>query len=112
MTRRYRGKPRRAGELGPELEDPFRQKVEQLAKFYGWLVYHTHDSRRSVPGFPDLVLVCGPRLIFAELKTQKGRITPDQQRWLDALTAASVEVYVWRPADNDDVVATLTRHAA
>lgn len=93
-------------------ERAWQAQVEAIARTAGWLVYHTHDSRRSVPGFPDLVLVCGPRLIFAELKTQKGRITPDQQRWLDALTAASVEVYVWRPADNDDVVATLTRHAA
>lgn len=62
------------------------------------MAYHTHDSRRSEPGFPDLVLVKGTRLIFAELKADTGRVSPAQQRWLDALGATSRAV-VWRPRD-------------
>lgn len=90
-------------------EKAWQAQVLAIARVAGWLVYHPFDSRRSVPGFPDLTLVRGPRLIFAELKTQKGRITPEQQRWLDALGNASAEVYLWRPADHDEVTATLTR---
>jgi hypothetical protein len=93
-------------------EKAWQAQVEQIARGAGWLIYHTHDSRRSNPGFPDLVLVKGPRLIFAELKTHTGRISPDQRRWLDALGAASAEVYVWRPADQDEVLAALTRRVA
>ena len=52
---------------------------------------------------PDLCLVRGRRLIFAELKTEKGRLTPAQEAWLEAFKAlrstAPIEVYVWRPAD-------------
>jgi hypothetical protein len=96
-------------------EAQFQAAVADLAERLGWLVYHTHDSRRSNPGFPDLVLVRRDRLIFAELKTEKGKVKPAQAQWLDALRAATVNlidpaaqalgvkagvgVYVWRPGD-------------
>jgi hypothetical protein len=40
-------------------EKQFMAQVIQLARLRKWLVYHTHDARRSVAGFPDLVLVRG-----------------------------------------------------
>ncbi|MEM0142446.1 MAG: VRR-NUC domain-containing protein [Candidatus Parvarchaeum sp.] len=72
--------------------------VKQLALLTKWLVYHTYDSRRSDPGFPDLVLV-KDRIIFVELKTAKGRLRPQQKIWLAALEDTGAEVYVWRPID-------------
>lgn len=71
------------------------------AQRLGWLVYHTHDSRRSAPGFPDLVLVHAGRgiTLFRELKRSTGKVTAEQQRWLDALTAAGQDAAVWRPVD-------------
>ena len=84
------------------LEKPFQTRVIQLAKFHGWShVYHVFDSRRSAPGFPDLVMVSTrlERTMFRELKTSKGRVTVDQQAWLDALGKAGQDVGVWRPAD-------------
>ena len=56
--------------------------VRQAAKLGGWLCYHTHDSRRSEPGFPDLVLVRPPVILFLELKGPKGRATPEQRHWI------------------------------
>ncbi len=85
----------------------------------GWRLYHTRDSRRSPAGFPDLVLVSRGRgrLLFVELKSDTGRVRPEQAEWLDVLrsicglaievTAEEVphltgrtlpEVYCWRPA--------------
>jgi hypothetical protein len=49
-------------------EKQLQGAVVELAKRLGYLVYHTFDSRRSNPGWPDLVLCKPPRLIFAELK--------------------------------------------
>ena len=50
--------------------------------------YHTFDSNsRQAKGFPDLCLVRGKRLIFAELKTDTGKLTADQEAWLIALGA-------------------------
>jgi hypothetical protein len=75
--------------------------VRQLARLCGWRCYHTHDSRRSEPGFPDLVLVHAghSRLVFAELKTESGRLSAKQRAWLADLTAVGAEAHVWRPAD-------------
>jgi len=80
-------------------EEQFQRAVMDLARVSGWLVYHTHDSRRSQPGFPDLVLVHPKRgrLLFRELKATKGRVSPAQHEWLDALRAVGVDAAVWRP---------------
>jgi hypothetical protein len=59
-------------------------------------------------GFPDLVLV-RDRIIYAELKTNTGKLGPAQIAWGQALTRAGAEYYVWRPRDADEVQAVLTR---
>lgn len=81
-------------------ERQWQQQVIDLATLYRWTWYHTHDSRRSNPGFPDLVLV-RDRVLFAELKTDRGRLTTDQHRWIGRLEDAGAEVFVWRPKDLD-----------
>jgi hypothetical protein len=85
-----------------------------------WRIYHTRNSKGSHAGFPDLVLLRPPRLIFAELKTERGKLTRAQEDWLEALAmvgsmpgesydrawrvaVAPVEPYVWRPADRPDI---------
>jgi hypothetical protein len=123
-----------AGELN---EAGFQAQVIGLARVYGWRIYHAPDNRPAgrsgkpqrlaAPegrGFPDLVLVKGPRLIFAELKTRTGRLQPGQEEWLEALREVdkaiiqsceyqgpdqppSVEAYLWRPADWGLIQATL-----
>lgn len=72
-------------------EKELQSTLVQAASLTGWLVYHTHDSRRSTPGFPDLTLVHKERahLAFIECKTEKGRVSVHQQRWLDALDAVA-----------------------
>ena len=72
--------------------------VRALVKDLGLLWYHTHDSRRSPSGFPDLVIV-GRSVIYRELKTAKGRVSDDQAEWLHALVMAGQDACVWRPAD-------------
>ncbi len=83
-------------------EKDFQQQIIEIASAYGWLVYHTYDSRRSQPGYPDLTLVHPTYgFIVAELKTEKGRLRPAQQQWIAALQANGVECYIWRPRDLD-----------
>ena len=85
--------------------------VVDAAKLNGWRVYHTFDSRRSEPGFPDLVMVRGGRLIAAELKSETGRPTRAQVDWLRDLEAVeSVETYLWRPSDWEQVCEKLGRN--
>lgn len=73
--------------------------VRDLAIRLGWACYHTFDSRRSQAGFPDWVLVRGSRLLFIELKSEKGRVSDAQANWLLALSLTPAEVHVWKPAD-------------
>ena len=82
-------------------ERAFQSLVEQAARATGWYAFHPYDSRRSEPGYPDLTLV-NPgkgRVVWAELKTSKGRLSPAQKDWIWALEQAGQEVYVLRPAD-------------
>lgn len=103
---------RAAAPLGEINEQQWQAQVVELAHLLRWdRVYHTHDSRRSESGFPDLVLV-RERVIFAELKTERGRLSAEQERWLTALSNAGQEVYVWRPHDLDLIAETLRRRAA
>ena len=89
-------------------EKDFQTQVISLAGLYGWRHYHTYDSRRSVAGFPDLVLVREGRVIFAELKTERGKMTLAQQDWLQALRQTPVETYLWRPSDWDRIMKILS----
>ena len=94
-------------------EADFLRAVTDLATLTHWLCYHTYDSRRSQAGFPDLVLVREDKLIFAELKTNRGRVKPAQREWLNILSSlacdqARMSVYLWRPRDWDGIVEILT----
>lgn len=78
--------------------------VLAMARARGVLVYHTHDSRRSEPGFPDLVLVGAYGVLWRELKTEKGRPSVDQLRWIAVLTDAGQDVGIWRPSQWPEVI--------
>jgi hypothetical protein len=51
----------------------------------GWRRYHTWLAKHSPAGFPDEVLVRPPRLVFAELKAEAGRLKPDHESDLEML---------------------------
>jgi hypothetical protein len=89
-------------------EAAFKNSVIDIATRYGWFVHHdlpamnrrgqwaTHIQGNS--GFPDLVLL-SPKgvLVFAELKTDIGRLSKQQEQWLDRLDLSACLVQVWRP---------------
>lgn len=90
-------------------EKELQKAVVGLAHFFGYKVAHFRTANTSQgwmtpvaadgKGFPDLVLVRRERLIFCELKAEKGRLSPEQTAWLAALVEAGVDVFVWRPVD-------------
>lgn len=84
-------------------EKAFQQTVVDYAKLHGWMVYHTHRSTKSEYGFPDDVLVRADWVIFAEIKTERGKLSPAQRAWLCALVRIAehtrgVGVFIWRPS--------------
>lgn len=110
-------------------EAEFQTQVISLARMYGWKIQHsravqTASGRWMTPiagdaGFPDLVLVKSNYdhnekwhgrggIIYAELKTNIGKIQPHQLSWIDSLELAGAECYVWRPKDLASVTERLS----
>ena len=75
------------------------EQVTELAKWLGLLVYHTRDSRRSQPGFPDLILAGRRGVIFAELKSATGQLSSHQHAWKWTLLASGQDWRLYQPAD-------------
>lgn len=119
-------------------ETAFASQVEDLLKLFGWRWTHFRPAWSSKgyrtpikghKGFPDYCAVRPPRLIFAELKDQYSKPTPEQEAWLEDLRESirmitlepihkgtpkaiiegreklipSLEVYLWRPSDFEEV---------
>ena len=100
--------PRCIPSLPPMSEAQWTRQVIDLAKARRWWMYHPHDSRRSEAGWPDWTFIRPPRIVFAELKTDRksSKLTAEQEFVIGLLTECvrkNLEVYVWRPKDFDDV---------
>ena len=84
-------------------------EVRKLAKLCHWKYYHTYRSKRSPAGFPDVFLARPPRVVIAELKTEKKQPTPEQMEWLQLLGGCpGLEVYLWRPSDLEEIASVLS----
>ncbi len=83
----------------PQLEVPFMEQVIEFLRICGWLVYHTKDSRKSAPGFPDIIALKGKRQLVVETKRAGEQPTEEQERWLEAFRQAGAEVHVFTPDD-------------
>lgn len=102
-------------------EATFQAQVVELARILGWRCNHHRRSigkgnrwttATSVVGFPDLTLWRRGRIVFAELKSATGRLTPEQREVLASLAEAGPEVYVWRPSDFDEIKRVLSKRGA
>ena len=61
-------------------------------------------------GHPDLEIVRDGVLVYAELKSEKGRIRPEQQETIDALQQVKfVYADIFRPSDRDELESLLKR---
>ena len=96
-------------------EAQFATQVEDLLTRFGWMFYHVYEqfkhAKRSSKGFPDYVAMRNGRLLFIEIKSQHGKLSPDQQTWLEGLARCQSgdmpEIYVWWPAAFDDILEIL-----
>lgn len=100
-------------------EADLQRGVLDMARVLGWRSLHLRPARTAHGwatavsgdgvGFPDLLLARGPRLVVAELKSDRGRLTDEQLAWLEALSDAGAETYIWRPGDYPDRIAEVLR---
>ena len=130
-------------------ETAFLSQVADLLNLYQWRWCHfrpawTQRGYRTPlqggdadgfkgKGLPDIIAVRPPRLIFAELKDQYSKPSPEQEAWLEDLRECvrnismtpveiagtkiitgqvgaiipSLEVYLWRPSQFDEILEIL-----
>ena len=106
----------------PLSERDFQTQVVELARITGWQTMHVRRTigkgnkwvtGTSVPGWPDLAIWGHGRFILAELKTDRGTLTAEQEKLVASLRAAGVDVRIWRPHMwDDDIQPTLPAHIA
>jgi hypothetical protein len=108
-------------------ENDLQRGIVEAAERNGWRVFFIPDwvwrlifkawrmggSRKgrewSQKGFPDLVMYKDRVLIFAELKSEDGRVKPEQKAWAEDLRSVEkIEVHLIRPRHYDDFVDRLS----
>lgn len=101
-------------------EAEYAKRIEDTANMLGLRWHHETDSRKSKAGFPDYVFVGPFGILFLEIKADKGRVSPQQQAWIDDLDnvawqtrggTGAVEAYVAYPKDWSRVLSDLKRIA-
>jgi len=103
-------------------ETEFKDILISVAKRYGWLVHHDLPAQNSRgrwathvqgdAGFPDLILLHpnSGKLFAIELKSEKGKTTPGQKRWLMAFEKSGIYNTVLKPSDMEYALYLLTNH--
>jgi hypothetical protein len=91
-------------------EDDLLRTVLDMARLFGLRTAHFRPAQSKSgnwitavagdgKGYPDLTIVGHGGVMFRELKSDRGTLSPDQRVWLVALEQARADVGVWRPVD-------------
>ena len=95
----------------PVKEADLQDAIIDIARVLGYRVAHFRpaltDKGWRTPvsgdgkGFPDLELAHAQkhRTLYIECKSEKGRLSPEQNRWLMVLALAGNECYIIKPSE-------------
>lgn len=96
----------------PVRESDWQATVVELLEVLGYRTMHVRrtigkgnrwTTSTSVSGWPDLFAWRPGRLVAIELKSQRGRVTPEQEQVLAELAEAGVDCRMARPDDFDEL---------
>jgi len=108
LERKQKARGPSAGQAGPrqiaglaslQSEAQFQEAVIEFARLHGWLVHAERPARsdkgwrtpvQGDAGFPDLVLARGSVTLVWELKSEKGKRSPEQEKWWKALDSCTL----------------------
>lgn len=101
----------------PMSEDELLTAITDWLTVRGWLWTHPRRSDRALtmghPGVPDVIAARAGRVVFIELKSERGSPTYEQAAWLRALRgdpaaeSLAPEVRLLRPSDLDAAIEEL-----
>jgi hypothetical protein len=81
----------------PERE--LQQLVADLCRALGLVHFHVQHSHGMTKGWPDSVILGNGKMIYRELKSERGQLSPEQRAVGAMLKAAGADWKVWRPGD-------------
>ena len=100
-------------------EAEFQRQVIDIAIWHGWLIDHTPPMRSAkgaiftggLTGKTDLVLFSlqGKGIIYAELKSETGKLSKAQAVFRNLIIINGGEYYLWKPSDLPAIVERLSR---
>lgn len=97
-------------------EQEWQKQVEEALRWYGWWWMHIPPNvvvcpgchrkiyRGIARGFPDILAIKPPYILWIELKTERGALDPDQQRVHAMLQDCGQRVLRVRPRDRETVL--------
>ena len=102
-------------------ERDFQKAIIDAAHQLGWFVAHFRPAQIRLgkwvtpvqadgAGFPDLVMVKDGMMIIAEVKTERGVLSPEQRIWISKMSALErknrgvVLIRVWKPRHWDQII--------
>jgi hypothetical protein len=94
-------------------ETDFARQVEDLFDRCGWWWFHSRPAMKADGTWVTAYSGCDGvvrdgRDLCIELKSRYGKTSPAQQEWLyRASLCPHVEVYLWRPAEIDEIIRIL-----
>lgn len=98
-------------------EREFTDQVLQMLATFGWQSLHIRPGRTATSwrtpvagngkGFPDILAIRRERIVVAELKVGRNKLTEEQRDWLHLWQLARAEVFEWRPEDFQSIAQVL-----
>lgn len=86
-------------------EKHITQAIRGLLRSLNIFHWKEHGGLGSAPGVPDIVGCYQGRMLAIEVKTDRGRVSEHQQRFIDSINAAGGLAFVARSVD--DVIVAL-----
>ena len=92
-------------------EDELLTAVTEWLTLRDWVWTHSRRSDKALTmghqGVPDIIAARRGRVVFLELKTEKGRLTEEQWAWMNVLTVRGIglsQAEIVRPSNLDDIL--------
>ena len=89
--------PNRRGE---PTENEIQSAIREYLRMRGWYVIRIQQGMGAHRGLSDLIAVKDGRVVFAEIKTPRGRLSEYQERFREEIAAHGGEYAVLRSVED------------
>ena len=90
-------------------ESEIQAAIKAYLQYRGWLVIKIHQSLGSYRGIADLYALKNGRHVWIEVKTAKGRLSKDQEKFRDEVEAYGGVYIVARSVEDVEHLASIVK---